>query len=376
MVDLPPHLYEREALRAGSTQGAVQRAMEVAASVRASGAHPVYTLSHLSRLTGASWRYLRDVVTRRTDPYRDVVRPKRDGTTRPISSPEPYLMDVQRWILRNVVEACEVHEASYAYQRNRSVLDCARRHTGARWLVKVDLHDFFESVGEGRVKRLFDDLGYPPLLSLELARICTRIGKSPHSRSLYRYHRKAPYAIDARGSLPQGAPTSGMLANAAMLRVDAELAELAASSGLTYTRYSDDLTFSAGDGFSRQRAGALVNQVSAKLAGGGFRIHRRKTRVVPPGARQIVLGLLVDADGVRLLPEYRRRLEVHVRGVAKFGLVEHAEHRGFRSVLSMINHVDGGLAFAKSVEPGFAGQLRESWDGALRERGYPVDLSG
>ncbi len=267
-----------------------------------------------------------------------------------------------------------MHEASYAYQRNRSVLACAKMHMGARWLVKMDIHDFFESVGEGRVYRLFEGLGYPRLLSLELARLCTRVTREPLvQRSFRRYPHKAPYAVAASGALPQGAPTSGALANAAMLNIDAELATLAATHRLTYTRYSDDLTFSAGEGFSRQQAGAVVNQVAAALDRGGFRLHRRKTRVVPPGARQIVLGLLVDESDVRLLPEYKRRLEVHVRGVTKFGLVGHAQHRSFRSVLSMINHVDGGLAFAAGIEPGFAGRLREGWDTALRDHGYPVE---
>lgn len=372
MVDPPPRLYESAALAAGRSPETVHRAVEIAGEVGSHGARPVYTLSHLAQLTGTPWRYLRDVVARRRDPYLGVVRRKRDGTTRPISSPEPFLMDVQRWILRNVAEACEVHEASYAYQRDRSILQCARTHIGARWLIKMDIHDFFESIGEGRVFHLFLGLGYPRLLSLELARLCTRMTwKPPPPRPLWRYHHKAPYDVAARGVLPQGAPTSGALANAAMLSVDAELAALAASAGLIYTRYSDDIAFSAGEEFSRQQAGALVNQAAAALGRGGFRSHRAKTRVIPPGARKIVLGLLVDQSEVRLMPEYKRRLEVHVRGVSKFGLVEHAQHRSFDSVLSMINHVDGGLAFAASVEPGFAGRLRESWDTALRDLGYP-----
>jgi RNA-directed DNA polymerase len=157
VVDPPPRLYESAALSAGRDPETVRRAVQIAGEVGSHGAHPVYTLSHLARLTGAPWRYLRDVVARRRDPYFGVVRRKRDGTTRPISSPEPFLMDAQRWILHNVAEACEVHEASYAYQRDRSILQCARAHVGARWLIKMDIHDFFESIGEGRVFHLFLD---------------------------------------------------------------------------------------------------------------------------------------------------------------------------------------------------------------------------
>ncbi len=107
----------------------------------------------------------------------------------------------------------------------------------------------------------------------------------------------------------------------------------------------------------------------------GFALHRAKTRVVPPGARHVVLGLLVDGDRVRLLPEYKRRLEVHVRGVAKFGLAEHADHRRFVSVLSMINHVDGLIAFAASVDRAFANNSRDQWNKVLLNRGYVAETA-
>jgi RNA-directed DNA polymerase len=354
----------------------VNRALEIQSSLRAKGAYPVYTLAHLAQLTGAPWRYLRDVVARRRDPYLDIDRPKRDGRTRSISSPEPVLMDVQRWVLHHVLSACDVHPSSYAYQRHRSIVDCARMHLGARWLIKLDLHDFFETIHERRVYRIFRRLGYARLLSLELTRLCTRVAPSELIRRDYHKHRgKAPYSVNLEGRLPQGAPTSGALANAVAIGVDSMLSRLAQGQGLVYTRYSDDLVFSAGQDFSRGQAADVVGRASAILTSEGFTAHRAKTRVVPPGARHVILGLLVDDDRVRLMPEFKRRLEVHVRGVARFGLAEHAHHRGFDSVLSMIDHVDGCIAFAASVDPAFAKTMRDVWNAALRERGYPPDVA-
>jgi RNA-directed DNA polymerase len=352
----------------------IERALATAARVRSHGGHPVYTLAHLAQLTGAPWEFLRDIVARRRDSYLDIVRIKRSGEMRPISSPEPPLMDVQRWILRHVVSALPSHDASYAYQEGRSILACAEKHIGARWLVKLDIHNFFESIGERRVYRLFADLGYPRLLSLEMARLSTRLkgeGGRP-SRIFYRYRDKAPYSVARGGVLPQGAPTSGALANATMFGTDAKLEEFATSSGLVYSRYSDDMVFSAGPTFRREDADGVIQHTARVLDEAGLRLHAKKIRVIPPGARHVVLGLLVDDAGVRLLPEYRRRLEVHVRGVQKFGLAEHAEYRKFDSVLSMINHVDGGIAFAMHVEPAFADGLRQRWNEALSSSGYPA----
>jgi RNA-directed DNA polymerase len=360
--DLPSHLYLKRARELGRDPQVSQLAVAVAQRVRSRGAEPIYTLGHLAQLSGASPRYLREVISRRVDPYMDIERPKRDGRTRPIASPEPMLMDVQRWILHNVLTACEVHRCSWAYHPGRSIVSCAQEHVGSRWLVKLDVHDFFGNVGERRTLKIFHGLGYTRLLSFELARLCTRTALSHLGRRIG----QAPYPAMPQGSLPQGAPTSGALANAAMCGVDEELAGLAESGGLVYTRYSDDITFSAPGSFTRTDAVALVNRASGVLRNSGFEVHRRKTTIVPPGARKIVLGLTVLDDSVALSREFKRRVEVHVRGVSKFGVVEHARHRGFRSVLSMIEHVDGCIAFASSVDEVFATSLKAKWDEALR----------
>ena len=365
-----PHFYRKQALALGRDADVVKKALEVDRQLRSAGVEPVFTLKHLAQRTGVSWHYLREIIGRGRDPYLDISRPKGDDRTRRISSPEPVLMDVQRWILRNILCACQVHPSSYAYQAGRSILDCAEAHLGANWLVKLDLHDFFDSVPERRVYTVFRKFGYPRLLSLELSRLCTRQGwpEATSLQDLERYQ-AAPYPIRSEGRLPQGAPTSGMLANVAMFEADTKLEALAQIHGMVYTRYSDDLTFSAID-FSRERAQNLMREVAAVVNPAGFSLHRAKTRVVPPGARHIVLGLLLTDDRVRLLPEFKRRLEVHIRGVAKFGLVEHAGWRHFESVLSMINHVDGCISFAESIEGEFAAKMRLAWSDALAEHGY------
>jgi RNA-directed DNA polymerase len=280
-------------------------------------------------------------------------------------------MDVQRWVLHNILSACRIDPASFAYQRERSALACAEEHIGARWLVKLDIHHFFDSIVERRIYPVFENLGYPPLLSLELTRLCTRadLAKVRRQASLG-FRGKAPYAVGTEGYLPQGAPTSGALANAIMAGLDAKLSALASAYTAVYTRYSDDLVFSAASDFSRRRAVRLMHQAAAILGRSSFAVHRAKSRIIPPGARRVVLGLLVTDDRVHLLPEYKRRLEIHVRGAAKFGLVEHASHRRFASVLSMINHIDGCIAFAASVDQEFAHQVREVWTRALIAGGY------
>ena len=86
-------------------------------------------------------------------------------------------MQTQRWIAQNILNAVRPHDASYAFARNRDLVGAARRHAGARWLVKMDVRRFFESISEQQVYFVFRRLGYPALLSFQLARICTRLPK-------------------------------------------------------------------------------------------------------------------------------------------------------------------------------------------------------
>lgn len=82
----------------------------------------------------------------------------------------------------------------------------------------------------------------------------------------------------------------------------------------------------------------------------------------------MVLGVLVD-DRVQLLPELCRRVEAHIRGVRRFGVSSHADQRTFRSMLSMLNHTEGSLAFASEVDPERTARTRAKWNEALASQG-------
>jgi RNA-directed DNA polymerase len=372
-MDLPtPHQYVQDGRDAGVTEAVLDASAAQMALNASKGTGPILSLGHLAHLTGAPYLYLREIVQRRRDPYDDIARPKRTGGVRWLSAPEPVLMDVHRVVLRRALRNLPLHPSSFAYQEGRSILQCAQQHVGARWMMKFDLHAFFEHVHERDVFKVFENRGYFPLVALELARICTRAGIATSPTHRDRYTAIPSYDVNVHGRLPQGAPTSGALANAVATPLDHDLHRLATSAGFVYTRYSDDMVMSTSRAFHRPQAIPLIREVERLVAARRFRLHHKKTRVIPPGARHLVLGLIVDGQVVRLTPEFRRRVEVHVRGVRKFGLVEHHEHRGFRSLLSFVNHVEGCLAFAMSVEPAWAGDLTLEWRGALRSHRFPL----
>lgn len=230
-------------------------------------------------------------------------------------------------------------------------------------MIKADLHNYFPSISERKVYRVFESLGYSRLLSFELARLCTWPKARDSTRSNTR--RSFPYMTGAEGVLPQGAPTSGALANAATWSLDCALSEFAATNGLVYTRYSDDMAFSSSDVFDRPRAAGLISQFRRIVTSSGLYLHEKKTKIVPPGSRMMLLGMLVTSEGVGILPEHRRRIELYIHSVERYGAVEFSAVRGFDSALSFLNHVYGWLAYLSHIDPQWSGERKIEWERAL-----------
>jgi hypothetical protein len=140
-----------------------------------------------------------------------------------------------------------------------------------------------------------------------------------------------------------------------MAPVDAVIKAIARDKGFVYTRYADDLTFSSDDlTVARGDVAGLLALVHAELRRIGLMPNREKSVVAPPGARKLVLGLLVDGPSPRLQREFKDRVLLHVHFVLKVGPVAHAKSRGFRSTFALYKHLGGLLSFARQVEPEFA----------------------
>lgn len=334
---------------------------------------PVFTLRHLSALSGVDYGFLRQTVARRTKAYTDF-RVKKQGPVgapvryRTICVPSPGLMRVQRWIAQNILAHVPVHAGSVAFSKGDTLYKAVEPHCPAKWLVKLDIENFFESISEATVYRVFRDLQFEPLVAFEMARLCTRDEHDAlNKEELWENVVFAkPYAIASylhvvQGFLPQGAPTSPMLANLACRGLDERLGAIAEAQNLRYTRYADDMAFSSSDAvFGRKRAQALVRNVYRELARQSLSPNTAKTTIVPPSARKLVLGLNVEENTPRLSRHFKDLLRQHIHYLthADFGPLKHAASRKFASVAGLRHHVGGLLAYAAQIEPQWAATQR------------------
>ena len=228
-------------------------------------------------------------------------------------------------------------------------------------MLKFDITNFFDSVTEKQVYSVFRRCGYPALLSFEMARICTahktrapvNWGKlSPHTR----YETIPGYSNNRLGTLPQGTPTSPMLANLVCFKMDSRIESIATEYLCDYTRYADDMTLSTDQELTRKQVSEIIGKVRGALNNFGSQMNSNKTTIVTPGARKIYLGLNVTDELPKLRKEYKRRINQHLFFCEKkdVGPEAHSKHIGFVSVVGFKNHLKGLLDHAAQVEPSYA----------------------
>lgn len=402
MTTWRPQLYERQGREAGVDPAVLRNALATAEQLRGitPSLPPVFTLAHLAKQAGVDYGVLRRIAQRSPhEPYRVFRIRKRpahpnERRYRHIAVPSASLMKAQRWITQAILKKVDPHPASVAFSKDNTLIGATEPHCGCQWLIKMDVRNFFESINEIAAFRVFRSLGYQPLVSLEMARICTRLAGWSARRATdrwrvnqwrwtaglgsewrwasieaYRAYRADPGPL--MGHLPQGAPTSPMLANLAMREFDAAATEIARKHGLFYTRYADDLSFSSADrAFGRARCSQVIGEVYGLMGKVGLSPNVTKTRVTPPGSRKVVLGLLVDGARPRLTREFRAAMRQHLHYLRRddVGPVRHARARGFASVAGFRNHIRGLATYARQIDQTYG----EACLRALDEVAWPV----
>lgn len=142
--------------------------------------------------------------------HRWQVKPK-SGRFRLIESPKVLLKFAQRQVLRKILHAIPPHEAARGFRKGCSVRDFVEPHTGKMLLVRFDLEDFFPSITAAGVQQIFLTAGYPESVARALTRLTTHgVPSSVLNEKALTWPERRRFATP---HLPQGAPTSPVLAN-------------------------------------------------------------------------------------------------------------------------------------------------------------------
>lgn len=346
-----------------TTATSVQR---YASRLRSQKLPVIFSMGHLGKITGIDYDFLHQSVNRKRDSsnYNLFSVRKRSGGHRFIHAVNGQLFDLQRYLNEEILQKVDPHPASFAFHSSGGIKQCAGMHCGCRWLLQFDLKDFFYTIAEPAIYRTFVALGYKPLLAFELSRLCTTLHLPKSKKQYVEFNRSFSdsfgdfddenpppyYPKKWIGVLPQGAPTSPMLSNLVAKKLDILLFEYAQENGFVYTRYADDLAFSASVLPSGKSIGQLKHEIVSLIRKSGFIENNSKIRIAGPGAKKVILGLLVDGEAPKLTKQLRKRIDRNIYSIEKHGIDAAAENDGFESVYGFYNHVSGLMSFIHDVD--------------------------
>jgi RNA-directed DNA polymerase len=282
-----------------------------------------------------------------------------------LEQPKARLKALQRGILRELLVHVPAHDAAYGFVPGRDVLQHARVHAGAAAVLRFDVRDFFVSLPAGRVYGIFRLAGYSEAVAHALTGLTTNAvppgawGDVPvpdGDPELHRQHVLLGRRL-AAPHLPQGAPTSPLLANLCAFTLDRRMAGLAARLGARYTRYADDLVLSGDRGLARHAARTTAT-VRAIVRAEGLHLNESKTTIMVASQRQRVTGVVVNRHPNVARDEYDRlRAILHNAARAADPHTENREHvPDFRA------HLRGRVAWVEHVNPARGAKLRARFD--------------
>ncbi|MDC7124447.1 MAG: retron St85 family RNA-directed DNA polymerase [Spirochaetales bacterium] len=154
---------------------------------------------------------------------------KKSGGYRYIHSPDARIKLIQYWLIDNVLKSLPIHPAAYAFKKNTSILDNAKRHSKNKYYLTIDFIDFFHSI------KFIDFLNFSDNYNISK-------NSEIFTDELLNIIRKFCFYNDV---LPIGYTSSPIISNILMYDFDQKITEyIKQKKGVVYSRYADDIVIS------------------------------------------------------------------------------------------------------------------------------------
>lgn len=268
--------------------------------------------------------------------------PKKNGGERVIHAPKKELKFLQKK-LADILWECylesleskskdknfKIPVLSHAFEKGKSIITNSQMHRNKKYILNIDLKNFFDSFNFGRVRGFFikdRDFAVSPEIATVIAQIACYQGK-----------------------LPQGAPSSPIITNLITRILDYRIVKIAKKYRFTYSRYADDMTFSTNRELNSNKLRAskelenFLTELEEVIISSGFEINPKKTRLSNNMQRQEVTGLVVNKK-INVKREYIKNTRAMAFQLYKDGVFEIDKKSG------TLNQLTGRFAFIFQIE--------------------------
>lgn len=223
--------------------------------------------------------------------YHNIAIPKRNGDERILTVPNEKLKYLQKYILKNIIGKFQISKYATAYYKGATLFENAKPHINKKYLLKIDLEDFFDTINFTMVySSVFNRKYFPKQIGAILTTFCCY-----------------------EDTLPQGAPTSPAISNLVMKNFDEYFGKWCSKHSFNYTRYCDDIAVSGNNNV--YLAYVKANKALQNM---GFQINDNKTHIITNGNCQCVTGLTVN-EKVTVSRNYKKKLRQEIYYYLKYG---------------------------------------------------------
>ena len=249
------------------------------------GFPPVVSKSCLAILFGFSNDFIYTLATKPNKFYRSFSI-RKGKKTRQIFAPKVGLKVIQKWLVSHLSNAIEFQPHVLGFVKGKSFADASKIHIGARWVLSIDIMDFFPSINKTNVIQSLLSEGYSQKSAELIADLCC-----------------------LNNVLAQGSPASPVLSNLFMKEIDLKLVQLSQTYNVCLSRYADDITFSGIEDYPE----SLLHELKVIFNESGLSLNTKKNYFADAsqGQRLMVHGLLVKQDKIALTKNYRNKLRAY-----------------------------------------------------------------
>lgn len=283
--------------------------------------HNLYSLAKLESVLGFGREQLRFSAGLAGSCYRPFHKKERQrpfsrkcGTLRKkpriIDNPQDPLKSIQRSIHKNLLLTVRLPDYICGGMLGKTILDNVYMHLGASTLVTIDIKNFFREITNIQVYEVWHKL---LSCSPKIARLLTQL-------TTFERH------------LPQGAPTSTILANLVLYRPFESIRDACARRGIIYSTWIDDLAFS-GD-CSRE----IIPVVTGALSAVGFSISHKKLKTMGPASRKALNGIVMSRFP-NIAREYEKRIRSGIHKLQTHQIAAKDLDKYLRQLKGAINYV-------------------------------------
>ena len=225
--------------------------------------------------------------------------------TRQINLSKEKLKEVQARLFNFMIKQVEIPQYVYGGVKGKNNVRNARFHQGNKYIFTTDLKSFFPTISHKQVFQMFLREGCTPTIARMLTKLTTR-----------------------KHQVPQGIPTSTLIANLVFKPFGLEIDQLAKKHHIKFSMFVDDITLSSKSDFKD-----LVPQFLSIIKKSGFKISHKKTHYQTKNP--IVTGVICQNNRLLAPLGYKKKVAILSKRLQTNESIKN-KLQGIKSYLSII----------------------------------------